>query len=206
MCLEISGPADCSVVATNKELQRKHAEFVILEKMDFSLSDSEPLIMFLHLLNPSFTLPTRQYIRDILLPEAFKFVKEQVEAAIRSQISVVLVCDGSTDQCNEQFSHIGVLLSNFKMILLKTVNHTNEYRGAVEQMTHLAEATTEINQYQVFVKGFISDYERKMLSCRDKLIEKVSYNLKSNTNFITQVQREIPENERILQEFVVSAK
>jgi hypothetical protein len=83
---------------------------------------------------------------------------------------VVLVTDGCSDKCNEPFSHIGVILSNYKMLLLETVKHGVE------------KSIKDLNGKGIFVKGFISDNERKMISCRDQLQASITYNLKEKKN------------------------
>jgi len=94
------------------------AQLILQADLPFNIVSNPLFQKFCSSLNPNFKMPCRQTISTTYLQRRYDKIKKEVENFIKNEKEVVLIPDGSTDQCGEPLLNITLVASNVKKPLI----------------------------------------------------------------------------------------
>lgn len=78
-------------------------QFIVKDVHPFSAVQNEGLKTFIHMLEPRYTIPSRQHSSDKALPELYEVVKTTVKADLQEASAVALTTDGWISRATESY-------------------------------------------------------------------------------------------------------
>ncbi|CAH1098840.1 unnamed protein product [Psylliodes chrysocephalus] len=86
-----------------KEIDRQLVVMIAKEYHPFSIVEDKEFIKFIHLLNPSYKLPTRKTVSASLIPATYDEIHKTVKIRLNRAFAICLTTDGWTSRSNDSF-------------------------------------------------------------------------------------------------------
>ncbi len=146
--------------------------FICKDMRPLSVVENEGFRYMLKTLEPCYTIPSRQHITDIAVPNLYKEVKMSILESLSSAERVALTCDAWTSRATESFvtitAHYITTEWNLVSYVLQTrAMHDSHTGGNIAEL--LKEAVTEWGleeKHPVIVTDNASKYECRGWTCR----------------------------------------
>lgn len=151
-----------------KELQEMFSDCVYATGQSFNVMTCDIWKKFFTRLRPKFKVPDRKKISNQLLDKSYDKVSKLTDDHINQSDYVSLVIDGATNVNRD--SIINIVAMTPSPVFLESIDTKGATKDA-NYMCHLLVPIIEKLQPRK-ITGLISDNESKMISLKDKIIEK----------------------------------
>lgn len=90
------------------------------EYQPFSLVENKEFIIFVSLLNPIYSLPSRKTVSNNIIPHILESTKEKVKKSLENALLIAMSTDGWTSINNESYVAITVHFIDVELYVLKS--------------------------------------------------------------------------------------